>query len=220
MDESTLFSAVRNGDVKTMCSILEKCETDVNVIRDSQNQTLLMEACHWGHIDVVRSLLNKWHTCPNVSGWNGQTALMVSTYKVGSGPYTRIERTSAIHSSKERIPEAWKIFEEILSIDGIDVNKRSDFGQTALSFAIVYRQMNCVKKLIAHGADVYSKDVYHPVGYIPDTSSQRKHDEIILYIFRVAIVYIFGSRRTSRQGKIHPPLLPMDLIRSLILILS
>jgi uncharacterized protein len=178
-----IFAAVDHNDLSLVKAFL-KAGVDVNLTREN-SQSLLMIAAERGHYDLVRFLVDKnarvnAETCQENNA-EGFTAL---TYAAKNGHITIVEFLLAQNATVNPT-----IIEHIKIIDHIKEEIRSETGYdgyTPLLFAAENGHTKIVKRLIAHGADIYAQDTsfcWTPLiraakaGHIETVKILAKHDD-------------------------------------------
>jgi uncharacterized protein len=132
---SKLTKAAYKGDAAEV-ELLLKNGADPN---DRQmGITALMTACNRGHVDVVRSLLDKGADV-NAKDWEGWTALMAAA-------------AGAAHDNNQNKEERCLEIVELLIDRGANVNQKGRRFQTALKDADDAGHNRVKELLIQHGA--------------------------------------------------------------------
>jgi len=127
--ESALHVAALKGYSQIASLLIEKGE-DINVnIRDHDNYTPLHHACIYGHVNIVRTLLNK-KADVNAQSNEGYTPL----------------HAAALHGNPDVITT--------LLDHGANVNFADSFGYTALTFAVREEKLEAVRVLVKQGASL------------------------------------------------------------------
>jgi ankyrin repeat protein len=136
-----LFEATKNGDYERIQNILKKKKISVNVMSGTQQDTPLMIACRLGMVDIVNLCLY---------------------YRAKNDPHPNIGQT-ALHCAVES--RSLLCVQAILSAalpsqtDSIITNlKDSKNQQTPLHLTSSFGDVKIAKILIAHGADLSSRD--------------------------------------------------------------
>ena len=162
-ENSTLFQAIRNGDVPTVKRHLTKAEVNAT---DPRGVTPLMHAAAFGNIETLRVLLDAG---AEVNGRNRMDATAL-LWAAGDAEKARllIERGAdvAIQSKQGRTPlmaaASWpgnsRVVALILS-KGTDARSQDRLGNTALSLAAKAGDLHSVKLLLAAGAEPNASDI-------------------------------------------------------------
>lgn len=119
----------------------------------------LSEAAEFGHVDVVRLLLD-WGVDPNSKDINGEGA----EQNEGKTPLMRACMNG--HNPTARI----------LLDRGADPNLQEKDGKAALSWAAVNGHRSTVRLLLEHGGDVMQKDKYGYTAF--NSASMHSHNDI------------------------------------------
>lgn len=113
---------------------------DIN-IRDKNGDTALMYASFNGCGQFIKLLLSQGAD-GNSKNQTGQTALMLATG--GKGRLAGNFSASAV--------------ENLLAAKNINLNEKDKYGNSALAYATIFRVLKSAETLLAHGADVNTKN--------------------------------------------------------------
>jgi ankyrin repeat protein len=131
--QNALFKAAGKGHVFIMVMLVKRGASITAV--DNEGNTILMIALHAGHKSAAE--------------WLIQHGVAVTAANIGD--FTALHTASALCNKDTSIVE-------LLLANGVDVNKRNIYGYTALDVAAVSSEIQCIKVLIAAGADILLAD--------------------------------------------------------------
>jgi len=159
-----LLEASKNGNLKKVELLLKENNVDINEkdsIGDSIGNTALMEACEYGHLEIVKLLIEKGADV-NLDNNFGITALMYASKK-----------------------GYLKIIELLLKNDA-DINYQDNYGKNSAYTALIYAckegQLETVKLLLKKGANINEKDVSNETALLIACSSG--HLEIVKLLLK------------------------------------
>ncbi len=157
----TLHTAVRSGDGNTVNKLLDS-GADANA-RDEMGSTPLIEAAWAGNVEIARSLLqhgadvNAAHreaesTALEYAVLTGRTAVVKLLLTAGADTTRRYRHDQTVlHLAAARgFPEILALLASAhVATNPIDAN-----GNTPLDEAVLHDRAECVRFLVAHGADI------------------------------------------------------------------
>jgi hypothetical protein len=151
-------------DSNKMVKLLLKHDADVN-FKDGYGHTALYEACEAGHNEVIDTLLDEGAD-PNITDNFGVTPLMVAcknedfnaveSLLINSANVDTIctfDHSTAINYAAEE--DATLIVKFLLEEHGANPNIKDSDGNTALMYAVMNRNEEMVRDLLANGANVF-----------------------------------------------------------------
>ncbi|POM71259.1 Serine/threonine protein Kinase [Phytophthora palmivora] len=153
-----LINAARNGNCGIVQFLVGECNVDVNA-RNRYEETVLMTAAAYGHVNVVRYL------DVNARDGKGDTALMLAV----KGGYVNIVRCLAesrysivnVKYYKGTTALMWavemghyEIVRVLVEKHGADLNIADNEGNTALMKAVMRKRIDLVQYLVSRNANV------------------------------------------------------------------
>ena len=134
LSEQNLFRAARYGDIANVRKYLD-LRTNIEV-KDYRGLTSLQIACIYGHLDVVRLLLDRGANVDAAGGRTGQTSLIMAS-----------------------VEGNLDIVKELLD-RGANIEAADNFyGWNSLQMASWRGKLNVVKELVDRGANIFAKRV-------------------------------------------------------------
>jgi ankyrin repeat protein len=174
-DQTTrlLFAASR-GDTATMELMLDQ-GFDANSA-DYDNRTALMVASMKGNTNVVKLLLEKYHTDPNLADVHGSTALMEAVKNAREDTMELLLKYGAKLCAKESdsymatvlcqtVMDGDILFLRRLLRANINVNAADYDKRTAAHIAAAEGNVAALKVLVEHGADLTLEDRWKNTHY-------------------------------------------------------
>ena len=157
------IEAAQSGNTAAILDLLKK-GLDVNARDDQDGRTILMHATWFGHIDVMRILIDKGADV-NAKNKNGATALILAADKGNAEIVSFLIDKGADFNAKDKngtalILAADKGNAEIVSflIDkGADINMKDSLGYTPLMKAVGRGHTSTMRILLDKGADVNTR---------------------------------------------------------------
>lgn len=133
--DEAIFKIIRSGKLGVAAALLAE-ETDLNRTGNILGKTVLMEACSWGHVDLINLILEHGADINTLSP-DGYTALGYS-----------------LLCDNDICPNQIEIV-QLLIEKGADVNKAGKFKMTPLMTAINMNNETLINILTANGARKY-----------------------------------------------------------------
>ena len=224
---NALIYASRNGNTEILKKLLQKdqCKNEIN-IKDNKAKTAFDYACEFGHVDVIKILLdccnelkiNEVEINPLILSCTRKKTdvveMLLTSTSINVNVKNRIGDTPLIHSIKmiarqtdenER-QKLIKIIEMLLKKEEIDLNISNMNGERALYLAVFANERKLVKMLIEKGAkiadDVNPKTAinkYVPIFQNPDIPYKIK----ILFsdYFKKYIEAVFYKKYDEKDNK-------------------
>jgi len=157
------IEAAQSGNTAAILDLLKK-GLDVNARDDQDGRTILMHAAWFGHIDVMRILIDKGADV-NAKNKNGATALILAADKGNAEIVSFLIDKGADFNSKDGNGTALMLaankgnaeFVRFLIDKGADVNAKDSLGYTALMKAAGRGHANIMRILLDKGADVNTR---------------------------------------------------------------
>ena len=186
ISENYLDSAMVEGDLRIVRAALNRGYPVNYRLGSIDSPTLLIEAAGYGHLSIVQFLLAHGATV-NARAKTGETALWQAAnadlsddidsggtfplvQPVQNALYAKIIRLLLNHGADPNIPDVHGVTPlaiacyrnrsaevSALLTGSIDLNRRDDFGKTAIEWASYNGYPQIVKLLLAHGAHVDEK---------------------------------------------------------------
>jgi len=135
--EKAFFEAVEKDDIEQLKLLISKV-ADVNSVKDPNGMTLLHQAVRYGHMDIVKFLMNK-----------GADVNVMDEHT-----YTKTPLGWAAVRGRAAVAE-------LLIANGADVNVRGNYGHTPLWLAAAYGHPDVVELLFSKGANIEAADHWH-----------------------------------------------------------
>jgi ankyrin repeat protein len=144
------FDLARHCCIKGHVGVLkfyEDCGLDLDAIRDDQDQdSILIFAVDYGHIDMVKYLLERGFLVDSTNWYIGETPL---------------QHACSIRPDASRIERQHKMdIASLLLEKGADPNYVNQEGYTAMDQALDFNDKEVVRLLVDHGFGVGSKNRY------------------------------------------------------------
>ena len=220
---SELFGACRSGDIEVVEEILKKSVININVIHPDVGDTPLIFAVRNGHLNVVKRILQHPHVDVNAPGTRGLTPLMWSIFCLGSidnedyGQYFNIVRkllevpllqlgkscllgaTVLHYACHGNLVYILKLLCKDSRCNPAFVNKKDNFGDTALMKAVWKGHLDIVKELDMEGTDYNTKNKYGTT--LIETARRRNKDEVLEYLIQrpnVDTLMVISAHNMSR----------------------
>lgn len=156
-----IFKAVKKGNINEISRLLKRNPENITAKDKQYGATLLHHAAYAGHKELVRLFVKKGIDV-NSKDNDGYTPMVWAVYGKSTEvmdellahgamltPPIRINRTILHLAAANGTPRILKY----LIGKGIDVNIKSDYGNTPLFWAVRARRAGNVKVLLDHGAD-------------------------------------------------------------------
>jgi ankyrin repeat protein len=169
MQNQKLFQAAIENDLASVRNLL-RSGANVNT-KILQDMTTLHWACLYGHVELVKELVDDWdadiEAKDNNKGW---TPLLWATCVHGRLPVVRVllDRKADIHARcvLERTPLHWAchyglagdVVQEFISA-GADIDAKDIAGLTPLHFAHNLFNLECIQALVGAGAHIRAVDL-------------------------------------------------------------
>ncbi|KAF4033385.1 Ankyrin repeats (3 copies) [Phytophthora infestans] len=184
-------------DVNVPVSLVSNGSMDKIIVREDRTLgvTPLMAACRSLCVELVRCLLDQGAVVWLATA-NGDTALHFLWRDWTLGATDTIKDVASLLLRSQRLQG----IVVALIAQGVNVNAKNAFGETALQFCARYNLLDCAKLLLRHGADAFTRDRkgHSSLDYARDNHYESLYQLLLHYntIERV------GAREKERQEAI------------------
>lgn len=181
------LEACRRGDSQ-QSHLLLLSRVDVNA-SDLSGNTGLIEAARHHHPSLVKTLLSHSADC-NVASVDGNTALIVTAASANDVTMQLLaEAAREAGKSPSSAGAPTMMILNMLLEKRAEVNAVSNSGETALSWAAWSGDLDCVKLLVEHRADVTANGDWPDT---PELSASESAESGVLSFFQDIVYISFG----------------------------
>lgn len=171
-DIDPLFVAARYG-LSQICVELLSCRSQITDPRNTEGRTPLHVAAQFGHAEVVEIYLGLRNVDVNVTDIDGRTPLAWAVFRGHKAvvkillmfPTVQVNIPDGLGKLAPLARASWcgnnQMVKLLLKAEGIEVDKRNEFGVTALMWASRRGDVSVMVTLIQHGADINACDKYN-----------------------------------------------------------
>jgi len=182
--QDELVEACQLGDIEVVEDILDNEEVDING-RDERGEIPLHTAARWGHLDIVRRLLEYPGIKINDAG---ETVLHVAC-------------------TNDRAAAVVQLLLQDRRCSPSVVNKKDGAGETALMIAVDMSHIDIVKVLDREGTDFFTKITSNGMNHgmsLMGMARMRKNAEVLEYLLernRVDSLQVIAAHNIARYVK-------------------
>ncbi|GAB5365690.1 hypothetical protein AAMO2058_001079500 [Amorphochlora amoebiformis] len=135
---SALFRAIRRGNLRKIIKIIEGKKVSVEVRNPRDGNTPLHKACFYGHMEIIRYLVEEAKADIEARNHAGETMLLSSTYW-----------------------RKYDVIEYLLTQCKVNIEAKNKRGETPLIKAAQWGDIKIVKLLVGFGAELKPVDDIH-----------------------------------------------------------